>query len=262
MKKISLVFLFMMMLCGIMAQSPEQFSYQAVVRNANNTLVTGTQVGVRVSVLQGSAAGAPVYVETHTVTTNTNGLMTLAIGDGTILNGTFSDIDWSDGPYFLKTEIDPTGGSNYTITSTQQLLSVPYALYAKTAGNAFSGDYNDLTNTPDIPTVPANLSAFTNDASYLSVAQCPDVDICALMSQLETLQQQVAALQSQVDSLINVADTSNNQNVPTDTTLIVTFTTAEMTEPMIAPNQSEWTENSFIGIRGYSSSHYLLVDLA
>ena len=78
MKRFSLVFLFMMMLCGIMAQSPEQFSYQAVVRNANNTLVTGTQVGVRVSVLQGSAAGAPVYVETHTVTTNTNGLMTLA----------------------------------------------------------------------------------------------------------------------------------------------------------------------------------------
>lgn len=168
MKKISLVFLFLMMLCGIMAQSPEQFSYQAVVRNANNTLVAGTQVGVRVSVLQGTAAGAPVYVEAHAVTTNSNGLMTLAIGDGTIQSGMFSDIDWADGPYFLKTEIDPDGGSNYTITSTQQLLSVPYALYAKTAGNAFSGDYNDLTNTPTIPTIPTNVSVFTNDAGYLT----------------------------------------------------------------------------------------------
>ena len=168
MKKISLIFLFLMMLCGIMAQSPEQFSYQAMVRNTNNTLVAGTQVGVRVSVLQGTAAGAPVYVETHAVTTNTNGLMTLAIGDGTIQNGMFSDIDWADGPYFLKTEIDPDGGSNYTITSTQQLLSVPYALYAKNAGNGFSGDYNDLTNTPTIPTIPTNVSVFTNDAGYLT----------------------------------------------------------------------------------------------
>ncbi|MBR4918900.1 MAG: hypothetical protein IKZ52_06770 [Bacteroidales bacterium] len=107
-------------------------------------------------------------METHAVTTNSNGLMILAIGDGTIQNGMFSDIDWADGPYFLKTEIDPDGGSNYTITSTQQLLSVPYALYAKTAGNAFSGDYNDLTNTPDIPTVPTNVGAFTNDAGYLT----------------------------------------------------------------------------------------------
>ena len=82
--------------------------------------------------------------------------------------GTFSTINWGYGPYFLKTEIDPTGGTNYSISSVQQLLSVPYALYSKEAGNGFSGDYNDLVNRPEIPTVPTNVSSFTNDANYIS----------------------------------------------------------------------------------------------
>ena len=151
-----------------MAQAPEKFTYQAVVRNTNNALVTNTLVGVRVSILQGSATGSGVYVETQMPSTNANGLITLNIGDGNAVFGTFGSIDWSAGPYFLKTEIDPAGGNNYSVTSTQQLLSVPYALYAKEAGNSFSGDYNDLTNTPAIPTVPTNVSAFANDAGYIT----------------------------------------------------------------------------------------------
>ncbi len=151
-----------------MAQAPEKLTYQAVVRSANNALVTNTLVGVRVSILQGSATGSGVYVETQMPSTNANGLITLNIGDGNAVFGTFGSIDWSAGPYFLKTEIDPAGGNNYSVTSTQQLLSVPYALYAKEAGNSFSGDYNDLTNTPAIPTVPTNVSAFTNDAGYIT----------------------------------------------------------------------------------------------
>ena len=152
-----------------MAQAPEKFTYQAVVRNASNALVANTLVGVRVSILQGGASGSAVYMETQAATTNANGLVTLSIGGGNVQQGTFGNIDWSAGPYFLKTEIDPAGGNNYSVTSTQQLLSVPYALYSKEAGNSFSGDYNDLTNTPDIPTVPTNVSAFTNDAGYLTI---------------------------------------------------------------------------------------------
>ena len=152
----------------VFAQAPEKFTYQAVVRNANNTLVANASVGVRVSILQGSANGSAVYVETQTATTNANGLMTLNIGGGSVQQGTFANIDWANGPFFLKTETDPNGGSNYTVTSAQQLLSVPYALYAKTAENGFSGDYNDLTNTPTIPT---NVGAFTNDVHYITEAQ-------------------------------------------------------------------------------------------
>ena len=168
MKKLITMVIMVLAVVVAMAQAPEKLTYQAVVRSANNALVTNTLVGVRVSILQGSATGSGVYVETQMPSTNANGLITLNIGDGNAVFGTFGSIDWSAGPYFLKTEIDPAGGNNYSVTSTQQLLSVPYALYAKEAGNSFSGDYNDLTNTPAIPTVPTNVSAFANDAGYIT----------------------------------------------------------------------------------------------
>ena len=100
----------------VFAQAPEKFTYQAVVRNASNSLVANAQVGVRVSILQGSASGSAVYVETQTVTTNVNGLMTLSIGGGSVQQGTFANIDWANGPFFLKTETDPNGGSNYSVS--------------------------------------------------------------------------------------------------------------------------------------------------
>ncbi len=156
------------------AQAPQRFTYQAVVRNESNTLVRGT-VGVRISILQGGANGTMVYQETHTAVTNVNGLMTLEIGGGTVVNGDFASIDWANGPFFLKTEIDPTGGTYYVLENVQQLLSVPYALYAGSAANSFSGNYNDLTNTPDIPQIPENVSAFNNDAGYITMDSIPDI---------------------------------------------------------------------------------------
>lgn len=114
------------------AQAPQKMSYQAVLRNANNTLLSNTPVAMRVSVLQGSASGTAVYVERHTLTTNINGLATFEIGSGTVISGSFTAINWASGQYYVKTETDPAGGTNYTISGTSQLLSVPYALYAKT----------------------------------------------------------------------------------------------------------------------------------
>ncbi len=116
-------------LSTLWAQSPEKMSYQAVVRNSSNALVINTQVGMRISILQGSASGTAIYSETQTPTTNANGLVSIEIGGA---KG-FEDIDWSAGPYFIQTDIDPAGGTSYTITGTSQLLSVPYALHAKTA---------------------------------------------------------------------------------------------------------------------------------
>ena len=119
----------------LFAQAPEKMSYQAVVRDANNALIINQAVGMRIQILQGSVSGTTVYEETQTPTSNDNGLVTLEIGTGTIVSGMFGTIDWSTGPYFIKTETDPTGATNYTISGTSQLMSVPYALYAKTSGN-------------------------------------------------------------------------------------------------------------------------------
>ena len=118
------------------AQAPQKMSYQSVLRNSSNVLLTNKQVGIKISVLQGTASGTAVYVETQTATTNANGLLSLQIGNGTATTGTFAGIDWSAGPYFIKTETDPAGGNNYTITGTQELLSVPYALNGITKAQA------------------------------------------------------------------------------------------------------------------------------
>lgn len=115
----------------IYSQAPDKLSYQAVVRNTGGVLVQNSNVGIKISLLQSTATGTVVYSETHIVTTNVNGLATLEIGGGSVVSGTFANIDWSTGPYFLKTETDPTGGPSYTIIATSQLLSVPYALQPK-----------------------------------------------------------------------------------------------------------------------------------
>ena len=134
-------------------QSPNKISYQAVVRNSSNALVTNTQVGMQISILQGSASGTAVYVETQTPTTNANGLVSIEIGGGTVVNGNFATIDWGNGLYFIKTETDINGGTTYTITGTSQLLSVPYALHSKTAESVTGGI---TENDPLFVASPAN----------------------------------------------------------------------------------------------------------
>ncbi len=125
---------FLLFAASLQAQAPERMSYQAVVRDANDALVVSSPVGLRISLNQGSLQGPSVYVETHATTTNANGLASLEVGGGFVVSGSFSGIDWNAGPYFLRTEADPLGGTNYTIDGGSQLLSVPYALHAANSG--------------------------------------------------------------------------------------------------------------------------------
>lgn len=134
MKSILLVASFIVSTIAL-AQSPQQMSYQAVVRDSEGILVTDQTIGMQIGILNGSSTGNAVYVENQNVTTNSNGLLTVQIGTGSATNGTFSAIDWGNGTKFIKTEIDPEGGSNYTLTGTSQLASVPYALFAANSGN-------------------------------------------------------------------------------------------------------------------------------
>ena len=127
------LFLFSFAFNTIFAQAPQKMSYQAVIRNTSGNLIVDTPVGIKISILQGSTSGTEVFSETHNPTTSSNGLASIEIGAGTPITGTFAILNWGLGPFFIKTETDPTGGTNYTISGTSQLLSVPYALHAKTA---------------------------------------------------------------------------------------------------------------------------------
>ena len=116
-------------------QAPEGFKYQAVVRDAGNFILTNQAVGMQMTIQQGSIGGTTVYQETFAPTTNTYGLVNLEIGNGTVVSGDFTTIDWSAGPYYIETAVDVNGGTSYAVMGTSQLMSVPYALYAKTSGN-------------------------------------------------------------------------------------------------------------------------------
>ena len=138
------------------AQSPQKMSYQAVIRNSNKVLVANSMVGMRISILQGSETGMQVYEETQNIKTNANGLVSFEIGGQT----GFDQINWQKGPYFIKTETDPTGGSDYTISGTSELLSVPFALMANTASRSL----NDLDTSSVNELQKLKLS---NDTLYL-----------------------------------------------------------------------------------------------
>ena len=154
MKKQILTFLASLLIySGVHSQAPEAINYQAVVRDGAGAIVANQNVGIQLSVLQGSATGAAVYQETFTPTTNTFGLVNIQIGTGTAQTGAFNTIDWGNGPYFIETAVDVTGGTNYVTISTTQFMSVPYALHAKTVDttylnnviNSVSTDNQDLT---------------------------------------------------------------------------------------------------------------------
>lgn len=167
MKKFVLIAALVLGTYMVSAQAPEKMSYQAIIRNASGQLLSNQNVAIKVSVLQGSAAGTTVYSERVTGTTNANGLVSLEIGSGTIISGTLNSINWGSNSYYLKTETDPAGGTNYTITGTSQLLSVPYALYAKSSGVGGGGSltlpYTATANNAN------SLFSITNDGDGTSI---------------------------------------------------------------------------------------------
>jgi hypothetical protein len=127
----------------ILAQAPEGINYQAVVRDASGNALLSQDVGIKISLIQGSPSGDVVYEESFSLQTSPFGLVNMVIGQGDVINGDFSSIDWSLGPFFVEVAADETGGTFYNTLGTQQLMSVPYALYAKNAGNGSPGPQGD-----------------------------------------------------------------------------------------------------------------------
>lgn len=161
MKKLVTFLAAIALIANVFAQTPQKMSYQAVIRDNSNVLITNKKVGMIISILENRT---PVYVETHTATTNDNGLVSLHIGDGVVLAGSFAAIDWSKGSHYIKTETDPTGGTDYSVVGESELLSVPYALYA--------GNSSSTTGTPGPvgPMGPAGPTGATGPAGPMGPA--------------------------------------------------------------------------------------------
>lgn len=135
MKNISLTLFALLITIVSFAQSPQMINYQGVARDLSGNPLSNQNISLRISILSGSPTGTNEYSETHSVTTNNLGLFTIQIGNGSVLLGNFSTIDWGGNSHYLQTEMDENGGTSYTLTGTTQMVSVPYALYAEKAGN-------------------------------------------------------------------------------------------------------------------------------
>lgn len=167
------------------AQIPQRMSYQSVIRNAEGNLVVNAAIGIQISILKDAPTGQAVYVETMNNTTNENGLLSIEIGGGTPTLGNFSQIDWATGTYFVKTETDPTGGTNYTIVGTGQLLSVPYALYAGSSKNIGKTSIiltDEITNEEAAAIIAEQGGPNTENIIINSTTQLTTLDLSVLTS--------------------------------------------------------------------------------
>ncbi|MFN4769341.1 MAG: DUF1566 domain-containing protein [Candidatus Kapaibacterium sp.] len=146
MKLLTIILAVVLATTGLRAQAPTTMSHEFMVNNSTGTPVASRTIAVRASILQGSPSGTAVYVETHAPTTNANALARINVGAGTVVSGTYGTIDWSAGPYYIKTEVDIAGGSNFGLSNTTQMLSVPFALRAKTAESLSGGSSGGFTH--------------------------------------------------------------------------------------------------------------------
>ena len=128
MKNLLLTFAGLILATTLFAQVPQRMNYQAVLRDANGVPQANAPGTLNLGIAQGSPTGPVVYSEEHNITTTSIGLAQVALGGGTVMAGNFANIDWSAGPYFVKTSL------NGTAMGTAELLSVPYALYAENGG--------------------------------------------------------------------------------------------------------------------------------
>ena len=241
MKKIFFILLSAFFFANTFAKTPQTISYQAVIRDNLGQLLNNSSVDVEISILQGSENGAVVYSETRTEKTNENGLMTFAIGDDQRQSSySLSDIDWSDGPFFLQCNVKYNQGSDYAISLTSQLMSVPYALYAeRVSPNALPSKLSELENDEqfitanDIPTVevPTKVSELDNDANYITLDDVPTVAVPTKVSELSNDAQYITLKEvptvevpTKVSELQNDKDYATVSQLPTVPTNVSAFT--------------------------------------
>ncbi len=187
MTKISLTLLALLIYVSAYCGVPQAISYQAVAMNASGLPIKNKNVALRLSVLANAANGTISYQERQTSTTDNSGIISIQIGNGSVLSGSFSGIDWSKGVYFLKTEIDTNAGTNYVTVGTVQFFSVPFSLYSANSAqsNLASIDFPDGLNsiTPVNMNgnfsyvVPAGQTLYVTQISHNSSTTCPNYGV-------------------------------------------------------------------------------------
>lgn len=120
------------------SQAPQGINYQAVIRNVSGSILANQNIAIRINVREAASNGNIAYSETHNAITNAYGLVNLVIGQGNAQTGNFATVSWGSNSYFAEIQVDISGGTNYQTIGNQQLMSVPYALYAEKSGVALS----------------------------------------------------------------------------------------------------------------------------
>jgi hypothetical protein len=161
------------------------YNYQGVARNNSGNVLSNQPVSIRISILDGSVSGISEYIETHNITTNQFGLFTVVVGRGIVVSGTFVNVTWNNAK-FMKVEMDATGGTNYNFMGTNELLMVPYAKYAETAGSGSgngtiytAGNGITVNNTTNkiINSKPDQTVSLTGSGSVTVTGTYPSFDI-------------------------------------------------------------------------------------
>jgi hypothetical protein len=160
---LSILFIFLFAFRLNAQTPPNAFNYSAVARNAAGQPIANRTVGIQISILKTSTVGTTVYRENHAVNTDAFGLFNLVIGAGSIQTGSMTTINWSNDNYYLRVGMDANGGTNFLTMGTTQLLSVPYALYAKSAGTVTNSNDNDTSATNELQAL-----SLKNDTIFLT----------------------------------------------------------------------------------------------
>ena len=210
------------------AQAPEKFTYQSIVRSDDGRLLRLSKLGIKISIIENSKNGLVVYTETHSTTTNRNGLVTLIVGDGVSADN-ISDIDWASGPFYMKIEVDPNGGISYTIEQTAQLLSVPYALFAGNSIIDLDKDVNGI-----LPVSRGGTGSSTSP--MIAVVTAPNASVARGVLGIGDIGGSKVILKDVTDNYLTIKETNNSSGDQEITSGIVPITlggTGSTTAPMV-----------------------------
>ena len=190
MKKITLLLTlcFLLLTLVVRAQTPPNaFNYSAVARNTTGKPIATTTIGIQITILKTSPSGISQYSENHFVSTDAYGLFNLIIGTGSIQSGSMASIDWSNDNYYLKVGLDAAGGKNFVTMGTTQLLSVPYALFAKNAGSVSNSKDKDTSSTNELQTLSIRKDTiFLTNGAFVKLPTYKDKDTSST-NELQTL---------------------------------------------------------------------------